>query len=106
MLLVNPNINSLHTNSFVSSLGEIGRVVLLKNIYEIPKCISTMLVLSPLEKDHGPSFEQTWIPFTQDGLWQVNLKVMRNNDNDDANNDDSQLTAFQSEKPTLTFGLG
>ena len=50
---------------FVPSLVEIGSVVLEKKIFEFCKCIFTISLLSPLGEGWGPSFEQTWIPFTQ-----------------------------------------
>ena len=50
--------------SFGSSLVEIGAVVLEKMIFLIRLCNFTILQLSPLRKGNGPSFEQTWIPFT------------------------------------------
>ena len=49
---------------FVRSLLEISPVVLEKKIFEFCQYILTLLLLSPLGKGHGPSFDQTWIPFT------------------------------------------
>ena len=45
----------------------IGPVVLKKN-FKVRQCIFAILILYPLRKACGPSFEQTWIPFTQ-GVW-------------------------------------
>ena len=45
------------------SLVEIDSMVLQK-IFWFRQCFSTILLLSPLGKRRGPSFEQTWIPFT------------------------------------------
>ena len=50
---------------FVPSLVEIGPVVLEKKILKFRLCIFTILKLSRFGKGRGPSFEQTWIPFTQ-----------------------------------------
>ena len=51
---------------FVPSLVEIGSVILEKKIYEFRQCIFAFSLLSPLGEGWGPSFEQTWIPFTQE----------------------------------------
>ena len=48
---------------FVPSLVEIGQVVLERKIFMFSS-IYTILLLSPLGKRWGPSFEQSWIPFT------------------------------------------
>ena len=50
---------------FAPSLVEIGSVVLEKKIFEFRQCIFTISLLSPLGEGWCPSFEQTWIPFTQ-----------------------------------------
>ena len=50
---------------FVSSLIEICPVVLEAKIFKCHQCIFTISKLSPLGKGRDPSFEQTWIPFTQ-----------------------------------------
>ena len=50
---------------FVPSLVEIGSVVLEKKIFEFRQCIFAISLLSPLGEGWGPSFEQTWICFTQ-----------------------------------------
>ena len=50
---------------FVPSLVEIGSVVLERKFFKICQCIFAISQLSPLGKGQGPSFEQTWIPFTQ-----------------------------------------
>ena len=50
---------------FVPSLVEIGSVVLEKKIFEFCQCIFTISLLPPLGEGWGPSFKQTWIPFTQ-----------------------------------------
>ena len=49
---------------FVQSLVEIGFVVLEKKIIKYRLCIFTFPYLSSLVEGCGPSFEQTWIPFT------------------------------------------
>ena len=49
--------------SFVPSLVDIGLEVLEKKIFKSCQCTYTFLQLSPLGKENGPSFEQTWIPF-------------------------------------------
>ena len=46
-------------------LVEIGPVVLEKMNFEYFQKNFTFLLISPLGKGRGPSFEQTWIPFTQ-----------------------------------------
>ena len=51
---------------FVPSLVEIGPVVFKKKIFKVRQCIFVISLLSPLRKWRGPSFEQTWIPFTQE----------------------------------------
>ena len=50
---------------FVPSLGKIGPVVLEKKIFKSCQFIFVNSRLSPLWEGRGPSFEQTWIPFTQ-----------------------------------------
>ena len=55
------NLNSFHPRSFV----EIGLVVLEKKIFKFRKYILLFHNYLPLEKGCDPSFEQTWIPFTQ-----------------------------------------
>ena len=49
-----------------------GPVVLEKKIFKWPHPIFAFLWLSPLWRKVGPSFEQTWIPFTQ-GCFQSSL---------------------------------
>jgi hypothetical protein len=44
------------------SLIEIGLLVLEKKIFKYFQCIFTLLLLSPLEQGHSPSFEQFRIP--------------------------------------------
>ena len=53
---------------FVPSLVEIGSVVLEKKILKFCQCIFAISQLSPLGKGRGPSFEQTWILITQEGI--------------------------------------
>ena len=36
-----------------------------RRFFKLPRCIFTILLLSPLGKWCCPSFEETWIPFTQ-----------------------------------------
>ena len=57
-------IHSTH-GWFVPSLVEMGLVVLEKKILKYFQYNFTFSLLSSLEKGHGPSFEQTWIPSTQ-----------------------------------------
>ena len=47
------------------SLVEIDPVVLKKKIFKVGQCIFAISLLFPLGKGPGPSFDQTWIPFTQ-----------------------------------------
>ena len=47
------------------SLVENGPVVLEKKIFKSSQCIFTISKLSPLWEGCGPSFIQTWIPFTR-----------------------------------------
>ena len=49
---------------FVPSLAEIDPVV-LEMISKFRQCIFTISLLSPLGKGYDPSFEHSWIPFTQ-----------------------------------------
>ena len=49
----------------VPSLVEIDPMVLERKILKICQCIFIILLLSHLGKECGPSFEQTWIPFTK-----------------------------------------
>ena len=37
----------------------------LKTFFKLLHCIFTILLYSPLAKGHSPSYEQSWIPFTQ-----------------------------------------
>jgi hypothetical protein len=39
--------------------------LVLEKIFKWPHLIFTFLWLSPLRREPGPLFEQTWIPFTQ-----------------------------------------
>ena len=50
---------------FVPRFVEIGPVVLKKKMFKVCICILAISLLSPLEKEHDPSFEQIWIPITQ-----------------------------------------
>ena len=51
----------------MQSLVEIGPVVLEKKIYKFRQCIFTILLLYPLMKRGGPSFES---PLSKDALCQ------------------------------------
>ena len=51
---------------FVPSLVEMGPVVLEKKIFKVRQCIFAISWFSPLGKWRDPSFEQTWIPITQE----------------------------------------
>ena len=91
---------------FMPSFLEIVPLVLKKMIFQLCQCILAILKLSPLGKERGPSFEQTWIPFTQ--RWFVfslveidpvvlekKMKMWKVNDNDnDDDDDDGQRTNF------------
>ena len=59
----------------MSSLFEIGLVVLKKKIFKVRQCIFAISLLSPLRKGRGPIFEQTWILITQNAVCQVWLKL-------------------------------
>ena len=70
------NVNPLIQGCFVSSLVEIGSVVLEKNIFKFHWCIFAISYLFLLGKGDGPSFEQTWIyPLPKNALCQVWLKL-------------------------------
>ena len=51
---------------FVPKFVENRPVVLRKKIFNLCKCISTILLLFLLGKRHGPSFQQIWISFPQE----------------------------------------
>ena len=59
---------------FMSSLVEISPVVLEKSI-GFRHGIFSISLLSPRGKWHDPSFESTWIPFTQGGFHLSWLKL-------------------------------
>ena len=84
-LFVKPWV-SFTKGCFVTSLVEIGPVVLEKKMFKFRQCIFAIALLSPLRKGHGPSSEQTWIPFTQgclcmfgwnlpSGSWEEKIKI-------------------------------
>ena len=50
---------------FVPSLDEISPVVLVKKVLKYFQYNFTISLLFPLVEGHGPSFEQTWIPYIQ-----------------------------------------
>ena len=50
---------------FVPSSVIICPVVLKKKILKFRQLIFAIYLLSPLGKEHGPSFEQIWVPFTE-----------------------------------------
>ena len=50
----------------MASLIETDPVVLEKKIFKFCQCMFANLLLSPLGKGRGPSFEQTWIPISQE----------------------------------------
>ena len=62
---------------FVPSLVEICPVVLEKKIFKLRQYIFTLWLLSPLGKRHDPSFEKTWIPFTQGWFVPSLLKLFQ-----------------------------
>ena len=70
MVLICKTLSLLHVRMLCAKLVEIGWVVLEKKSFH--QCIFVILLLSPLVKGHGPSFEQTWIPFTH-GYFVVSL---------------------------------
>ena len=64
--LIWTNLNPRHQECFVPNVVEIGQMVLEKKILKFLQCIFGISWLSPLGIGCGPSFEQTWIPFTQE----------------------------------------
>ena len=58
------NWNPLHQRMLCAKFIQTGPVVLEKKIFKFHQFIFYIFFLSPLEKGRGPSFEQTWIPFT------------------------------------------
>ena len=58
-------INPLHPGILCACLVEIGPVFLEKKIFKSCQFIFIISQLSPLWEGRGPSFEQTWMPFTQ-----------------------------------------
>ena len=50
---------------FMSSLIEIGPVIMEKNIFKLCQCMVALSLLSRLRKGHGPPFKQTWILYIQ-----------------------------------------
>ena len=105
---------------FVRSLVEIDPVVLGKEIFLILSLYFRYFLIISLGKGRGPSFEQTWIPFTQGcfvpSLVEIGSMVLEkkmkiwnvydNANNDDDDNDDKRLTTdkFWSEKLCLLIG--
>ena len=71
--------------SFVPGLVEMGSVLLEEKIFKFCQyslwslnfvnIFSQFANISPFEKRHGPSFEQTWIPFTQECFVTMLLKL-------------------------------
>ena len=65
---------------FVPSLVEIGSVVLERKIFEFRQIILAISKLSSLWRGQGPSFEQNWIPFTEEcfvpSLVKIGLVVL------------------------------
>jgi hypothetical protein len=59
------NLNSLHPRIICTKFDWFGLLVLKINIFKNFQCIFTLSLLSPLGEGLSPSFEQTWIPFTQ-----------------------------------------
>ena len=65
-------LNSLHPGIICVKLVEISQVVMKKKILKFCKCIFAISYLSLLENRCGPSFQQTWIPFTK-GCFGISL---------------------------------
>ena len=95
------------------SLVEIGPVALEKKILNFVNIFSLFLYYFPLEKGIGPSFKQTWIPFTKKYFvpigWVVLEKKMKRwkfyaNDNNDKDDKDGQQTNFD-QKSSDTWAL-
>ena len=59
-------MNLHHTRCFVPSLVEIGSVVLEKRFLKFFNVVFAISLLSTLGKGCGPSFEQSWISFSQE----------------------------------------
>ena len=49
--------------------------VVLEKIFKVRQCIVTISLLSPPGKRHGPLFEQTWFPFTQECVVPSLIKI-------------------------------
>ena len=60
---------------FVPNFVEIGQVVLEKKNSKFRQCFFTISWLSPLGKERGPSFDQSWIPFTQGCFMQSLVEI-------------------------------
>ena len=60
---------------FVSIWFEIGQVVVEKKIFKFGQCFFAISLLSPIEKDHGRSFVQTLIHFTQGCFVPIWMKL-------------------------------
>ena len=102
---------------FEPRLIEISSVVLEKNLWKFCQCIFTISLLSPLGKGWGPSFEQTWIPFTHGcfvpsfveigpAILEKKMKMRKVYDN--ANNDDDkdwQRTNFDQKSSLAQVSL-
>ena len=87
----------------------IGPVFLEKKIYKLGLCIFVISSLYPLWKRRGPSFEQPWIPFTQEcfNMCQVWLKLARSSVEEDQNIKNLRTTDDRrSENLTWAFSLG
>ena len=76
---LNPLLPKMHCGRFgwhwPGGFDNLVKIVLEKNISKFIMYI-TYLWLSPLVQGRGPSFEETWIPFTKDVLCQVWLKLI------------------------------
>ena len=64
-IIISPWKRAFIQGYFVQSLVKIGQVVLEKKIFKSCQFIFIIFKLSPLWEGRGPSFDQTWIPFTQ-----------------------------------------
>ena len=94
---------------FLPNLVEIGPVVLERRFFYIYQCIFAISLLSPLGEWQGPSFEKTWIPFTQEWFMPSLIeigpvvlekmkmwKVYSDNDNKDDDENGQQTNFYRA----------
>ena len=60
------NLNPLHPRMFCANFGWNWPCGSGEIFFKFCQCIFTIPQLSPLGKEHHPSFKQIWIPFTQE----------------------------------------